>query len=341
MVRVVGMVRVANTVSAPRGIRTLRHFPRDIWTRNWSVLGCGRGAAGDGDDRQANGACRGDSGACGPLCDAKMDRCPDTEQVEVRPIMRRNQVGISWIVGVALAACAPQSAPISGTNGERSTSAGVSGTVEGSARASDTVRSIDAARRGGCINKPLDVCLHNLEALYRISPYESIADQVRGNEAVDVNGQKVRKKNLLIIEGYMEGWPQILTIDLEYTASRTVSYIGLTLPSDPSFAETSEDYAKTGLYEGIVLLLGSECQNIGRLDVYKFFQNSVKPKIIREGKTTEIHDTSAEISYFSKALNIPFCGRNFSYTHLVGYDTNDITIDNPHGAYVRTSISFQ
>jgi hypothetical protein len=32
-----------------------------FWTRKWAVIGFPHGTAGDGDDRQGNGACRGDT----------------------------------------------------------------------------------------------------------------------------------------------------------------------------------------------------------------------------------------------------------------------------------------
>ena len=98
---------------------------------------------------------------------------------------------------------------------------------------------------------------------------------------------------------------------------------------------------KTGLYEAMTLLLGSECQSLGRDQAYKFFQNSVKSRIVNEGRKLRINDTNAEISYFQKAVGIPFCGLKFSYFKLFGYDTQNISLENPHGVYIRNSISFE
>jgi hypothetical protein len=98
---------------------------------------------------------------------------------------------------------------------------------------------------------------------------------------------------------------------------------------------------KTGLYEGFVILLGADCPEITPTMVYKFFNNEVKPKIVSEGRSVNIGDTNADTSYFHKALNITFCNHKFSYTDLFGYDTDDITLENPKGAYSRVSISFR
>jgi hypothetical protein len=197
------------------------------------------------------------------------------------------------------------------------------------------------AASAGCIKKSIDTCLKNLQTGFRSLPLDNVSDQMKNNDAVDVNGKRIRSKNLLLIAGYLQGWTSIQSIDLTYTPNRIVDYIGISLPGDPDMANTTEEYEKTGLYEAMRLLLGSDCQSLNRDDAFKFFQNSVKPRIVREGRTVSINDTNAEITYFQKAIDIPLCGLKFSYMKLFGYDTNDITIDNPHGAYIRNSITFE
>jgi hypothetical protein len=201
----------------------------------------------------------------------------------------------------------------------------------------------ELAKQGGCIGKPLDTCLTNLQMGFQFGPYQNIDEDIRRNEAVDVTGKRVAKKNNLMIFGTLKGLDSTMRsqgVNLTYTQDKIVDYVEISLPSDPSMANTEDEYRKTGLYEGMVLLLGSSCSTIDRADVYKFFQTTVKPKIVREGKHIEINDTNAEVSHFAKALNIPFCGQKFSYTNLFGVDTDDISATNPHGVYMRTSISF-
>jgi len=164
------------------------------------------------------------------------------------------------------------------------------------------------------------------------------------NAAVDVNGKRIRTRSILTIAGNLSRWEGIDNlemIDLEYTQTRLVNYIGISLPGDPELANTTEEYQKTAIYESIALLIGSSCPDLSADYVYKFFQNTVKPKIIREDKTTTIDETHADTSYFHKALDIPFCGHKLSYTRLFGYSTDDISLDNPKGVYSRVSVSFK
>jgi hypothetical protein len=221
---------------------------------------------------------------------------------------------------------------------------GCAGTGIPTATSGPNTSSLERAKPGGCINKELDGCISNLQAGFRILRKDDIAAQIKRNEEADVNGNRVRKQRRLSIAGNLDGWPALTdlqSVELEYTPQRVVEYAEISLLGDPSMANTTDEYTKTGIYEGMLLLLGSDCQTIERADVYKFFQNSVKPKIVRERKKTELHDTSAETQYFQKAIDIPFCGRKFGYTNIFGHDTNYITIENPHGVYHRAAVSFK
>ena len=200
------------------------------------------------------------------------------------------------------------------------------------------------AYSNGCIGRSLDECLANLRTGFSFSPLDNVADAVKKNEEVDVNGKRIRKARNLFISGnyqFAPGISNMMSVDLSYSESNTVDYIGISLIGDPSSANTEAEYDKTGLYAAVSLLLGAQCPDLDKLSLYKFFQNTVKPKIISEPKKTEISPTGAETTYFRKALDIPYCGRRLSYTNLFGYDTERIGLDNPHGAFFRTSVSFK
>lgn len=201
-----------------------------------------------------------------------------------------------------------------------------------------------AQQQGGCIGKALDTCLKNLHVGFHFDQFNHLAEDIRRNEAVDVNGHRLNQNPGLVISGNLVGFGKISqsgSVFLRYTQDKIVSSIEVSLPSDPALANTTEEYAKSGLYEGIVLLMGSECSAINRMEVYKFFQNTVKPHIINEGKKTEFHDTGVETSYTKEARDIPFCGKKFSYANQFGYNTEDITLNNPHGVSAITTISFE
>ncbi len=120
-------------------------------------------------------------------------------------------------------------------------------------------------------------------------------------------------------------------ISIDYNANDIVTKVSLSLPSDPDSARSEEDYAKTGLYEGVMLLFGSDCPVLDRMTVYRFFQNDVKPKVERSGKDIEIGMTNATETYSGHSKGIPFCGRTFVYGYNFGTDTNDISETNEHG----------
>lgn len=203
--------------------------------------------------------------------------------------------------------------------------------------------AFELAKQGGCIGKVLDACLTNLKIGYQFAPYQNIDDSIRRNAALDVTGKRISKKNILSIVGNLKGWDtpgRLGSVALTYTDDKVVNYVEISLPGDPALANTEDDYRKTGLYEGMVLLLGTACPTIERPDVYRFFQATVKPRIVREGKKVEFHDTNAETRNFAKTPAIPFCGLSLTYTNLFGVDTDYISETNTSGVYFRTAIAF-
>ena len=223
-------------------------------------------------------------------------------------------------------------------------------TANPTASSTTTVASIattndpfELPKQGGCIGKALDACLTNLQMGFQFGPLQNITDDIRRNEAVDVTGKRIVRKNILTVFGNLKGWDatsRTQFIALTYAEDKVVNYIEISLPGDPALANTEDEYRKTGLYEAMVLLLGSACPTIERADVYKFFQATVKPKIVREGKQIEIHDTNAETRTFAKTPAIPFCGQRLTYTNLFGVNTDYISETNSSGVYHTTSISF-
>jgi hypothetical protein len=111
------------------------------------------------------------------------------------------------------------------------------------------------------------------------------------------------------------------------------------VPWNLSIAHTEEEYDKAGLYEVIEGILGTECPSLDKLQVYRFLENTVKPKISSPEKTTS-YDLGIRTNFSESTPEIPFCGKQFSYHYNIGSDTDDITLDNPHGVSSITVISF-
>jgi hypothetical protein len=146
--------------------------------------------------------------------------------------------------------------------------------------------SLPNAKGDGCINKLLDDCLANLQTKFHFSPGQDIAAYIQRTDAVDINGKPVAKVKTLSISGTLDGWGdrRLQSAVLEYNNDHIVYSAGLSLPDNPGLARTTEEYDKTALYEAAALLLGTDCPTLDRATLYRFFENTVKPKIIYDKK---------------------------------------------------------
>ena len=75
-------------------------------------------------------------------------------------------------------------------------------------------------------------------------------------------------------------------------------------------------YDQSGFYEIVWRVLGRRCPGIAKLDLYRFFENSVKPRIRQEQQ-----DLSKGLwgvhRLISHAAGVPYCGVSFGYTGLI------------------------
>ena len=200
----------------------------------------------------------------------------------------------------------------------------------------------ESAEISGCIKKNIKTCVESVQAVLSI-PDEQVRMEIAKNDKRDVNGKLIVKNKMVTLFGnarsgnYKDG--QMVTV--HFDDNGIVTLAGMTLRENPGLAKTEDEYDKTGLYEAMTLLLGSDCPELTRKQAHIFFENEVKNRIVSEGKKTVFSDTGARVSYFKKALNIPMCGRLFSFTNSFGYDSSDIDVGNPQGAYRHTDISFK
>jgi len=93
-------------------------------------------------------------------------------------------------------------------------------------------------------------------------------------------------------------------------------------------ARTETVYDQSGLYEIVWRLLGRRCPGIAKLDLYRFFENSVKPRIRQEQQ-----DLSKSLwgvhRLISHAVGVPYCGVSFGHTGLTEW--RDRVISGPAG----------
>ena len=80
-------------------------------------------------------------------------------------------------------------------------------------------------------------------------------------------------------------------------------------------ARTETVYDQSGFYDIVWRVLGRRCPGLAKLDLYRFFENSVKPRIRQEQQDLSkglwgLHRLT------SHAAGVPYCGVSFGYTGL-------------------------
>lgn len=199
------------------------------------------------------------------------------------------------------------------------------------------------ARQGGCVGRPLDACVRNLHAAFgfNIASYD---DVLKRNDAVDVNGKPIRPEPSLEITGTftrLNGETSDETASIRYGADKAVDSVSMTLLADPETANMTTEYDATGLYEAFVMLLGTDCPAITKDQVYKFFQNQVKPKLVGSKDFSPSGAKGGDISSSNHASGIPFCGRKFSFDRTEGYHVRNVRYPHPRDRYWVTTIAFE
>jgi hypothetical protein len=81
-------------------------------------------------------------------------------------------------------------------------------------------------------------------------------------------------------------------------------------------ARTEAVYDQSGFYDITWRLLGRRCPGLSKIDLYRFFENTVKPqvRVDREdfpGGLFSLHAIT------SRAAGVPYCGARFGYSNLV------------------------
>jgi hypothetical protein len=112
-----------------------------------------------------------------------------------------------------------------------------------------------AVQGRGCLHQTLDKCLAYLRPHLDQTGYELALREVERNKATDVNGKRIAKKTSIITFLSMpEALPsQQQMIQINYSDSNEVTEVEVWLRSNPSSANTDDEYTKTGLYEAATL----------------------------------------------------------------------------------------
>jgi hypothetical protein len=171
-----------------------------------------------------------------------------------------------------------------------------------------------ASETAGCLGVTITQCLASLRATMTLDE-GFIADAMARRGQVDVNGRPLGGR-LMSISGRIPGRVDTFLILLHLRPDDTVGRVEAKLLGSLNDARTEAVYDSTAFYEMVSRLLGRRCPALVRLDLYRFFENSVKPRITQErqdvtGGLLGLH------KIISHAAGVPFCGVSFGYTSLI------------------------
>jgi hypothetical protein len=164
----------------------------------------------------------------------------------------------------------------------------------------------------GCLGVSAETCVRWLQATMSLDE-GFIAAAMARRHRVDVNGRPL-DGGLVTLTGRVPGRLEPTVILIHLRPDDTVKSVEASLAANLIGARTENVYDQSGLYEIVARLLGRRCPGLARLDLYRFFENAVKPRIVAQRQ-----DVSAGLfglhKLTSRAADVPYCGASFSYTN--------------------------
>src|SRR5439155_2082396 len=166
----------------------------------------------------------------------------------------------------------------------------------------------------GCLGVPAEACVRWLQATMRLDEGLIPAALARRHR-VDVNGRRLGQ-GLVSLTGRLPDRTETLALLLHLNPDDTVASVEASLMRDLIPSTTEAAYDQSGVYEIVARILGHRCPSLTKLDLYRFIENSVKPRIRMERR-----DLSAGLlgrhRQTARAADLPYCGARFTYTTYV------------------------
>jgi hypothetical protein len=166
----------------------------------------------------------------------------------------------------------------------------------------------------GCLGVLAEECVRWLRATMTLDE-NFLANAMAHRHDTDVNGRPIGG-GLVTVYAKLPGQLDSFVILLYLRPDDTVLRVESNLRRSLNDARTEQAYDQSALYEIVSRLLGRRCPGISKLDLYRFFENSVKPRI-----KAERQDFSGGFSglhrQLSHASGAPYCGVTFGYTDLL------------------------
>lgn len=183
---------------------------------------------------------------------------------------------------------------------------------------------ISAIRDGrtapGCIGKDQYTCVATLAQRFAVTDsYYAQDTNVVAETKYDVNGKPVNGSKFEFI-GYVPkpdiaNNPYAISVPTRFVLklgrNGLVSTLEANLPKDPTFARTQDEYDATDAYETVASVTTKTCPALGRADVAKWIENTIKPN----SKSYHEH-VRRGVAALDISKKIAFCGRAFQFNSV-------------------------
>jgi hypothetical protein len=191
----------------------------------------------------------------------------------------------------------------------------------------------NAADGPGCLGVTVGECVGWLRATMILN--ESIvADALARRHQTDVNGKPLGGGLVTVIGRLPERMDQFVIL-LHLRPDDRVRSVEANLLYNLIEARTEPVYDRSGFYDIVWRLLGRRCPGITRIGLYRFFENSVKPRL-----THQRQDFSSGLyglhRVMSHAAGVTYCGGvTMAYTNRLDWRGST----DPESAAKRTQFS--
>jgi hypothetical protein len=185
----------------------------------------------------------------------------------------------------------------------------------------------------GCLGVTVEECVRWLRATMTIDE-NFLAATLAHRHDTDVNGKPIGG-GLVTVYAKLPGELEAFVFLLHLRPDDRVQSVESNLLHNLLTARTEQFYDQSKLYDIVWRLVGRRCPGIRKIELYQFFENSVKPRITRqqEDLSTGLNGLHRIVSH---AAGVPYCGGvTFAYTHLIEWRGSP----DPEAAAKRTQFS--
>ena len=167
----------------------------------------------------------------------------------------------------------------------------------------------------GCIGVMVEECVRWLRATMTLDENLLVGAMAHRRD-MDVNGRPIGG-GFVTVYARLPGEFDAFVLLLHLRPDDTVQRVESNLLNNLLDARTERSYDESKFYDIVSRLLGRRCPGTSKIELYRFFENSVKPRI-----THQRRDFSSGINglhrILSHAAGVPYCGGvALGYTHIL------------------------